>query len=300
MATPPIAPAQDIQALAAAINDVSKGYTADQGPSGMATRFQLIGMAKQLIAGLLEPGDMAGLHLANAMEVVAVRTLLDLKVLHRIPPQGSISLKDLSEATNTEPSLIERLLRMTVSTGFVQQLENLEYAHTKFSLAYTAIPGPGMFFQLVYDESFLMIDNLHMFLREKGPKEPIDQKYSPYSWKSQKEGRDIWSIMADTPERLHAFQAGLGFADSQIPLIGFYDFGKLNTPDDRPILVDVGGGGGQSIVQILKAYPDLSPSKFVLQDLKEPIELARTGTFLPKEVQAMEHDFWTPQPVKGQ
>lgn len=105
--------------------------------------------------------------------------------------------------------------------------------------------------------------------------------------------------MAQTPERLHAFQAGLAFADASIPLAGYYDFGKLNTEGDRPILVDVGGGGGQAIVQIMNAHPELPAEKFVLQDLKEPIELARAGSFLPKGVQTMEHDFWTPQPVKG-
>ena len=106
--------------------------------------------------------------------------------------------------------------------------------------------------------------------------------------------------MAQTPERLHAFQMGLAFADASIPLVGYYDFSMLNTEGDRPILVDVGGGGGSAIVQIIKAHPELPPSKFILQDLKEPIALARSGSFLPKEVQTMEHDFWTPQPVKGQ
>lgn len=83
---------------------------------------------------------------------------------------------------------------MVVCTGFVNQLENLEYAHTKFSLAYTVIPGPGMFFQLGYDECVLMIDNLHTYLRDKGRKEPVDQKYSPYAWRSGQEGTDIWTM----------------------------------------------------------------------------------------------------------
>lgn len=174
-----IASAEDIQGLVASISDVATHYKADPGPNGMEIRLRLINMAKQLMFGLMEPGDAASYHLSNAMEVIAVRTLLDLKIFHSIPPQGSISLKDLAEKTNSEQSLIERLLRMVVCSGFVQQLENLEYAHTKFSLAYTAVPGPGMFFQLVYDESVLMIDNFHMYLREKGRKEPIDQKYSP-------------------------------------------------------------------------------------------------------------------------
>jgi hypothetical protein len=105
--------------------------------------------------------------------------------------------------------------------------------------------------------------------------------------------------MADTPERLHAFQMGLAFADSQIPLIGYYDFGQLITEGDRPVLVDIGGGSGHSITQILKAHPELPAAKIVLEDLDEPIEIAKTSATLPKDVQKLVHDFWTPQPVKG-
>jgi len=64
-------------------------------------------------------------------------------------------------------------------------------------------------------------------------------------------------------------------------------------------LVDVGGGNGQAIIQILDAYPDLPPEKFVLQDLPDPIAHAKTSERLPKAVVKMEHDFWTEQPVKG-
>ena len=105
--------------------------------------------------------------------------------------------------------------------------------------------------------------------------------------------------MADTPERLHAFQMGLAFADSQIPLIGYYDFGQLLTEGDRPVLVDIGGGSGHSIAQILKAHPELPASRMVLEDLEEPIAIAEDSATLPKEAQKLVHDFWTPQPVKG-
>ena len=186
---------------------------------------------------------------------------------------------------------------MLVCVGFVRQLDNKEYAHTKFSLAYAAIPGPGMFFQLIYDESFLAVDNLHIFLQEKGFKEPVDQRYSPYTWKAKQEGKTVWEVMAQHPERLRAFQAGLAHASASVPLTGFYDFGKLTTEGDRPVLVDMGGGAGHTILRILQAHPNLPPNKFVLQELKEPIEESKN--VLPAEVLTMEHDFFTPQILKG-
>ena len=63
--------------------------------------------------------------------------------------------------------------------------------------------------------------------------------------------------MAQHPERFAAFQAGLAHASATVPLTGYYDFNQLNTEDDRPVLVDIGGGMGHSILRILDAYPKL-------------------------------------------
>lgn len=251
------------------------------------------------------------------MELVALRTLQHLRAFEHIPPTGSISLATLSEATGAQESLLgqqfrprsqpirntdsltERLLRMLVCTGFLTQHDNKEYSHTKFSLAFVPIPGPGVYFQMVYDEGFLMIDNLHMYLQEKGLKEPDDQRYSPYAWKSGQEGKIIWDIMAQHPARFQAFQAGLAHASATVPLTGYYDFPKLNTDDDSPILVDIGGGVGHSILRILEAHPALPAKKFVLQDVGAVIAESKRASVLPEGVVLMEHDFFTPQPVKG-
>ena len=83
------------------------------------------------------------------VEVVAVRTMLSLGVLEKIPQGGSISLADLSHVTNVQDSLLERMLRMLVGTGFLDQTPNYEYKHTKFSRAYVQVPAPGNFFQFM-------------------------------------------------------------------------------------------------------------------------------------------------------
>lgn len=72
-----------------------------------------------------------------------------LGVLEKIPLQGSISLADLSKATNVQDSLLERMLRLLVGTGFIDQTPDYEYVHTKFSAVYLPVPGPGNFFQFM-------------------------------------------------------------------------------------------------------------------------------------------------------
>lgn len=84
------------------------------------------------------------------------------------------------------------------------------------------------------------------------------------------------------------------------PFTGVYDFGRLATIDDseRIVLVDVGGGQGHAITQILEVHPNIKPEQCVLQDRKEVIASAREESGLPSGVKCMVHDYYTPQPIK--
>ena len=72
-------------------------------------------------------------------------------------PEGEedvVGLSELSGKTGVEDKLLERLLRVTVGTGFVVQREmkgeqggEWGYGHSKFSRAYGSYPG--LFFKLM-------------------------------------------------------------------------------------------------------------------------------------------------------
>jgi hypothetical protein len=130
--------------------------------------------------------------------------------------------------------------------------------------------------------------------------EPDDVTKNPYTWRHNQDGKSVWEIMAQYPERIETFQVGLAGQEAAVPIVGYYDFSKLKTDEEgRVELVDVGGGQGQSLLQILEAHPDLSPSKMVLQDTPDVIKLAKASNILPDSVVKMEHDFYTEQPLKG-
>ena len=62
---------------------------------------------------------------------------------------------------------------------------------------------------------------------------------------------------------------------------------------DSVFVVDVGGGRGQDLENLIKSYPEL-PGKLILQDRPEIIaQVSLEG------VEATGHDFFQPQPVKG-
>jgi hypothetical protein len=132
-------------------------------------------------------------------------------------------------------------------------------------------------------------------------REPSDPTHNPYTWSHKQDGTPIWAIMAQDPEKIQAFQIGMSGIDIAIPVVGHFDFNLLKSPAGQAghELVDVGGGHGATLSQILKAYPGLDPAKCVLQDLPDVIELARSSGVLPAQTQVQAHDFRTAQPVKS-
>jgi hypothetical protein len=234
--------------------------------------------------------------------------MMGLGVLDAIPPDGSISLSDLSKATGVQDSLLDRQLRLLVGTKFLEQTPDYQYTHTKFSKAYTQVPGPGQFFQFMHDECLMSMVHLLPYVKDRAKEtgkpvqEPDDPLNNPYTRRHGMDGHPVWEIMAQFPDRLRTFQLAFMSQEDSVPIIGFYDFAGLYDPEkdgERATLVDVGGGQGQSIMQILKAFPALQAERMILQDLPEPIAQGRDSRMLSDGVKAMVHDFWTPQPVKG-
>jgi hypothetical protein len=66
------------------------------------------------------------------------------------------------------------------------------------------------------------------------------------------------------------------------------------------VVVDVGGGLGQLVRDVLRDVEGVRPGQCVLQDRGEVIEEARAAGRGLEGVVLMEHDFHEEQPVKGE
>ncbi|RSL93370.1 hypothetical protein CDV31_014752 [Fusarium ambrosium] len=299
---------QEVNDLVNGLAQASQAYSDAPDLNGYMSRVHVLEKARALTNALITPDQKPNYHGLNIAELVAIRTFMRLKVLDAIPASGSISLKGLSQATGVQDSLLERMGRVLVASGFLDQTEpdGGEYKHTKFSLAYILDkPAPGHLFLAMYDEWFKHMHNFDDYLVSKGKfEEPQDPLYNPFTAYYKQEGTPVWSIMMQHPERFQAFQTGMSGIDVAIPVTGHFDFSSLkNTPDEETKgvveLVDVGGGEGVVLNKILEAHPDLTPKNCVLQERPEVIQLARSKGNLPESVQLVEHDFMEEQPIKG-
>ena len=116
-------------------------------------------------------------------------------------------------------------------------------------------------------------------------------------WQSMKEdpeaGDDFHQLMASRRQgRLAPSWFNIYPAESRLAVMN----GNIKTEPENVLLIDIGGGRGHDVADFRAAYRHL-PGKCILQDLPETIAEARKAP--PGDVELMEHDFFTPQPVKG-
>lgn len=131
--------------------------------------------------------------------------------------------------------------------------------------------------------------------------EPGDPSYNPYTWAHNQDGTPVWTIMSQDPSKIATFQVGMSGLEVAIPVVGHFDFSLLKSTDEehRVQLVDIGGGHGSVLKQILDKHSELDPKKCVLQDLPDVIQMATASRALPDNVVLMPHDFHAEQPVRG-
>ena len=261
----------------------------------------ILRQATQLIREVAEPNDLIAMHRESMLELVTIRSLISMNVFRNLPDGESISSRDLSATIGAEESLVSRLLRMAVAAQLIKQLPDKTFTHTKFSRSYAAELGNGVAFKVLYDESFMPLSRLHIWLKEKGFKEPNRQETSPALWFDGNEGQLFFDVMQRDPERLADFQKCMRvIGDYSPPTSQYYDFGALMDESERIVLVDIGGGQGQTLVDVHGRYPQIPSNRTVLQELSKVAAAARKSKLLPPDTPIIDYDYNTLQPIKGE
>ena len=114
------------------------------------------------------------------------------------------------------------------------------------------------------------------------------------------EGSNFFEIISKDPKRMNQFNMGMSTQGTAFPVLGMYPFdselSNATDLDHRPLLVDVGGGRGQALLQIKAACPSLK-GRVILQD--EPSVLEATPDAELPGIEKMSHDFFTIQPIRS-
>ena len=148
-----------------------------------------------------------------------------------------------------------------------------------------------------YDEGAASLIKLPEYLESTGWKNPTDSTAGPFQYAFDTK-LGLWEFIKGQPQRLNAFNTFMeGQRLGRPQWFDFYPVEETLLPDlkqDDVLLVDVGGGRGHDLIAFHNKYPH-HKGRLILQDLPQAVNEA--GELIG--VEAMPHDFFTPQPVKG-
>ncbi|QDT92992.1 methyltransferase [Gimesia algae] len=163
----------------------------------------------------------------------------------------------LAQATNTNSSALYRLLRALASVGIFAENEQREFALTPMAeFLRSDIPGSKRALALMSgDEQFRAWSEI-LYSIQTG-KTSFDKVFE----------KPIFEYLADNPDKGQIFdQAMTGIHGRETgDIMNAYDFSGINT------LMDVGGGNGSNIINLLQNYPEM---KGILFDLPQVVERA--------------------------
>ncbi|KAJ5759510.1 S-adenosyl-L-methionine-dependent methyltransferase [Penicillium odoratum] len=235
------------------------------------------------------------------LQNISIRVAIEHKFLHVLVTHGkSISAAELAQETGSNLLLIIRVMRVLSAVGLCDEIDNQLYAandKTRFKI----LPGSIAAEKHHFDLDFGMGGRLVDYMRGPGIQQFADEPDAITLFKYAYGTDVIFGLLEKNPEQKEAFDDYMAArrVDDMPQWFEIYPIASTlrSLPYDpsAALIVDVGGGPGQELIRFKERYPDL-PGRFVLQDL--PITLNRIVA-LPEGIEAVEYDFFTPQPVKG-
>lgn len=136
--------------------------------------------------------------------------------------------------------------------------------------------------------------------RSRGYKCPTDTLNCPFQW-TYATDLSYFGYLHQNPEKLKHFETFLsGNGGTRKYWIEWFpvesEILSGGAENDTPLVVDVGGNKGHDLERLLARFPQAN-GRLVLQDLQNTINNIQD---LSPGIQPIPHDFFTPQPVKGE
>ncbi|KAK3385268.1 O-methyltransferase-domain-containing protein [Podospora didyma] len=246
------------------------------------------------------------------VDVACLDIFMEWKAFDKIPLDGSISYAELASAIDAQESLVARIAGLLISVGKLQADPNSpldRVQHSRISPLYRSKSMFGPLATVAVGNGMKPVSRWAEYFARYGRHEPRGQTHTPFSFAWGHPELPPWEVKALYPEYAIRFTKSMKsrqIVGGNMPVAGpsaLYDMSWIGGEADKrkgPLVVDVGGGLGQLLRDVVTAVPGVSPERCVLQDRKEVIDEAMAGgDEVIQQVTVMDHDFHTEQPVKG-
>ncbi|MCJ1401979.1 hypothetical protein MMC11_005196 [Xylographa trunciseda] len=264
------------------------------------TRKEALAVAKSIVNSLEKPEEVV-MRYTNEVTAhrMSLRMGVELRLFHILVERNGtpISAAELADISKAELLLVVRIMRVISAIGFAKEAGVQSYVATPLT---TAISTPALEAAMKICYDWVSTMQLPHYFQTHGYACPTDSAHCPFQW-SHNTDLTFFAKIHENPEVMkdfNVFMKGVRstrefwaewFPVDEALIRGFSGF-----PDDI-LMVDVGGGNGHDLESFLKMFPQ-SKGHLILQDLPGTIS---NLTGLKEGIQAMSHDFFLPQPVKG-
>ena len=230
------------------------------------------------------------------MQWALIQIGIDLDVFTTLSAnRNPTGLQYFLDRTGASPALLAHLFRSLASFGFIVETEKDTFTANRVTKA-LAHPDVIGAFPHITQLHALTAQVLPRYLREHGYQAMTDTKdlpfhlalgtdLPPFEWMKQHPEQMKALGHAMKIERMHSWTESYSISD---------EVADLQASADSALLVDVGGGFGQQAVAF-KTQVSSALGRIVVQDV------ASTLAYAPAidGIEFQEHDFFTPQPIKG-
>lgn len=215
-----------------------------------------------LCSETLAPADAAWQLVTASWITHAARTMADLELADHLAA-GPMTLDALARASGAHAPSLARLVRALVGLGFIARVDDRFCLTPMGEYLRTDIPGSAAGFSLGIMSSLMERPMLKLVDAMRDGRATFPKIY----------GQDFWSYLSSHPDDQARFDTAMatGSTGDGMSLVRICDFDGVST------LVDIGGGEGQMISEILQAHPRM---RGILFD--RPEALAQSGKVLDR------------------
>jgi demethylsterigmatocystin 6-O-methyltransferase len=230
------------------------------------------------------------------MQWALIRIGIDLGVFTTLAGNVSpVGLQHFLDATNASPTLLAHLLRSMAAFGFVVETDKDTFTANRITKALANEDVVG---------AFPHVTHLHALTAQALPRYLLEHRYqamtdtkdlpfhlalgtklAPFEWMKQHPEQMKALGHAMRIERIHSWVESYPIEKV---------IGNFKAEAGSALLVDVGGGFGQQAVAFKSQLTSVS-GPIVVQDIASTL----THAPLIEGIEFQEHDFFTPQPIKG-
>ena len=269
------------------------------------------------------PWDLAWEHnWANPAINAAISALIHAGVFTHWAAEASrlsddacpITPARLAALTGADELLLRRLLRAVSGQHLITEVGLDTYARTAWAKTLASDPAfPSMYQGFYHELNSGMFRTLPAYLKSTGFRNPSDASDCNLQYWLGDPSTNLFRYIGTNPALTAHFNDAME-CHSKYNLTPWVDVYPTDDvvisssssssgfiKDDRPLVVDIGGGKGHDLKKFLDRHPSVPEGSLILQDLPE---ILKTGVVVvdggeegkQKAIRVQPHDFFTPQP----